>query len=52
MQEKLEAAKRYLGDRYVLSKDYKPVERHRPSHQVNTLATIREVRARLQEQLN
>ncbi|HEX4597519.1 MAG TPA: hypothetical protein VH278_07005 [Burkholderiaceae bacterium] len=47
MEQKLEAAKRYLGDRYLLSKDYKPIQRHRPDHPVNTLQTIREVRARL-----
>jgi hypothetical protein len=52
MQEKLEAAKRYLGDRYVLSRDYKPVDRHRLDHPVNTLRTIREARARLKEGLN
>jgi len=52
MEEKLEAAKRYLGDRYILSKDYKPLQRHRPDHPVNTLQTIREARARLQQGLN
>ena len=52
MEEKIEAAKRYLGDRYILSKHYKPIQRHRPDHPVNTLQTIREVRARLQEALS
>ncbi len=51
MQDKLEAAKQFLGDRYVLSKDYKPIKRHRPSHRVNTLKTIREARARIKEGL-
>jgi hypothetical protein len=49
MNEKLEAAKRFLGNRYVLRKDYKPVERHRLGHRVNTLETIREVRERIRQ---
>jgi hypothetical protein len=52
MDEKIEAAKRYLGDRYILSKHYKPIRRHRPDQPVNTLQTIREARARQQQGLN
>jgi hypothetical protein len=51
MNDKLEAAKRFLGNRYVLRKDYKPVERHRLSHRVNTLETIREARERIRQSL-
>jgi hypothetical protein len=51
MNEKLEAAKRFLGDRYVLSKAYKPLKRHNPAHPVNTLETIREAKARIKPAL-
>lgn len=47
MNEKLQAAKQWLGDRYVLSGDYKPIVRHRVTHPVNTLQTIREAKERL-----
>jgi len=47
MNEKLETAKRFLGNRYVLSRDYKPLQRHRVTHPVNTRETIREARERL-----
>jgi hypothetical protein len=49
MNEKLEAAKQFLGNRYVLSKGYKPLKRHNPTNPVNTLETIREARARIQQ---
>jgi hypothetical protein len=52
MNEKLEAAKQFLGDRYVLSKGYKPLKRHSPTHPVNTLETIREARARVKQALS
>jgi hypothetical protein len=52
MNEKLEAAKQFLGTRYVLSRDYKPVKRHALGHRVNTLETIREVSARLKQGLH
>jgi len=47
MNEKLETAKRFLGNRYVLSRDYRPLQRHRVTHPVNTRETIREARERL-----
>ena len=47
MNEKLDTAKRFLGNRYVLSRDYKPLQRHRVTHPVNTRETIREARERL-----
>jgi len=49
MNEKLETAKRFLGDRYVLSRDYKPLQRHRVTHPVNTRETIREARERIRQ---
>ncbi len=51
MNEKLEAAKRFLGNHYVLSKDYKQLQRHRVTHPVNTWETIREARERIRQGL-
>ena len=51
MNEKLQAAKRFLGNHYVLSRDYKQLQRHRVTHPVNTRETIREARERIRQGL-
>jgi len=51
MNEKLEAAKRFLGNRYVLSRNYQLLQRHRVTHPVNTRETIQEARERIRQGL-